>query len=475
MFRPIALACTTTLLWLLPPVASDGASRPRAAQEASADRASAYLASECRAAQEEPAWDRALQKQVEALAEDWFEARPRTRFEEWDPQRRTALLERAVALGPIPTGAFDAAVELVHEAARASRGKAKKAGRIDVATPFGPAWFLLDAPKEDAGFVLGLHGGGPGVGDANEARGNWPVKGLAAAYPQAVRLDGDAWNTVHGERFALTILEFAKLDLGVDPDRLYSVGFSMGGTGSWFLAGRWPDWLAGAIPAHGVIMAAPRAQLADPAEVESLQHGLLPNVRNLAMYWYTGTRDVNCMPGTYRYAHARLLELAAADPTGYQQQRFTLHEGLDHSFPKGEPAAGLAWIAEQRRDTFPTTVVWEYAALPFPLGAHGDPQERLVQREFYWLECADPSDGMRVRATRDGARFDIAVERRARGTSGFALWIAPSMVPPGTEIVVTSKGEELYRGTPTSSFETLFSTYDARVDRSMVFDRRIEL
>src|SRR5690606_7955358 len=120
----------------------------------------------------------------------------------------------------------------------------------------------------------------------------------------------------HGERFELTLFEWAKLDLGCDPDRLYSVGFSMGGTGSWFVAGRHADWLAGAIPAHGVIMAGPKAQLSTPEEVESMQHGLLPNVRNLAMYWYTGTLDKNCMPGTYLFAKARLDELASKDEGG---------------------------------------------------------------------------------------------------------------------------------------------------------------
>ena len=63
-------------------------------------------------------------------------------------------------------------------------------------------------------------------------------------YPQGIRLVHDTWNTVHGERFTLTLIEIAKAQYEVDPDRVYSMGFSMGGTGSWFLAGRHPDLLA---------------------------------------------------------------------------------------------------------------------------------------------------------------------------------------------------------------------------------------
>lgn len=418
-------------------------------------------------------WDRRQERALEQLAEDWFEARPVSRFEAWDPEARAALMERVRSFDALPTGALDATVAVLLEAAQdAWDAPPVRRGKVTFETPWGEAWSFVENERRDDGFLIGLHGGGPGVGDASNAKAGWSVDEVAAAYPQAVRLDTDAWNTVHGERFVLSLIDWAKVVLGVDPDRVYSVGFSMGGTGTWHLAGRYPDLLAGAIPAHGVIMAGPKAQLATPEEVSAMQHGLLPNVRNLAMYWYTGSVDRNCMPGTFLYAWRQLQRLAADDPGGYALQNFTLHEGLAHSFPPGEPARGLEWILEQRRDTFPRTVVWELATRPFPLRIDDDPLDRLDQRDFYWLRCAEPRDLMQVRATRDGARFTLD----ARGGSGFTLFLHPEMVPYGEEVVVVDGGgRELYRGTPEPDLATLFETFDARLDRRLVFDRRIDL
>src|SRR5690606_26427174 len=231
------------------------------------------------------------------------------------------------------------------------------------------------------GLVLGLHGGGEGAGSASEAT-RWTAKGCLGLYPQGIELVHDTWNTVHGERFLLTLVEIAKVQHEIDPDRVYSMGFSMGGTGSWFLAGRHPDLLAGSAPCAGVLMAQPKSQLATKEEVEALQHGFLPNVRNLAMDYYIGLADRNCMPGTYLYAWDRLLELRAADPEGYRDLRFETFPGLAHAFPPGEPTAGIERLTKHVRDAFPTRVVWEYVSEPYPLGRPTDPVERFQKHHF---------------------------------------------------------------------------------------------
>ncbi|MEO0650709.1 MAG: dienelactone hydrolase family protein [Planctomycetota bacterium] len=418
--------------------------------------------------------DRKSAKDLAKLVEDWFEERPGTRFEDWDPEARAELVERAAELGALPPVDHAWLGALMLEAARDGAGKWKaKRGKIEYETPWGDAWAYLTG-KEQSDLLLGLHGGGEGVGSAGASRSNWALEGAIGIYPQAIRLYGDAWNTAQGERFCLTLIEHAKLHLGVDPDRVYVAGFSMGGTGSWHLAGRYPDLLAGAIPAHGVIMASPKAQLATPEDVRAIQHGLLPNVRNLPVYSYTGTADINCMPGTFVYAHRRLEQLAEQDPEGYQRRKFTLHAGLDHSFPSNEPAAGLEWVRQYDRDSYPRTLVWEYARAPFPLPRDGDPQERLVQRDFYWLTCEKPQDLMKVRAERDGARFTLDV-RGAQATD-FTLWICDAMVPRDTEVVVVDAGgRELYRGVPEPRYEHLLESFDKRVDTSLLFDRRVDL
>lgn len=189
-------------------------------------------------------------KKIQDLATRWMKARPKTQFERWNRAEREKLLAEAKAMGEPPAGALDDIVALMWKAVKKHGPRTKKE---EIETPYGRAWWIRSGKGgKKSGLILGLHGGGPGAGDASEAAGKWKLPKTMQMYPQGVRLVSDTWNSVHGERFLLTLIEIAKVQFDVDPDRVYSMGFSMGGTGSFFMAGRHPDLLAGAIPAHGV-------------------------------------------------------------------------------------------------------------------------------------------------------------------------------------------------------------------------------
>ncbi|HVG94313.1 MAG TPA: hypothetical protein VND21_07690, partial [Planctomycetota bacterium] len=411
-------------------------------------------------------------KAVEALAAAWAKARPKTAFEAWDPTIRADLLARAKALGPIPEGAKDEVADLLWKALRKEWPKADE----EISTPYGRAtWIRHGKGGRKAGLVLGLHGGGEGSGSAGEAAGKWSLPGCLGLYPQGIRLVHDTWNTVHGERFALSLIEAAKVRDEVDPDRVFAMGFSMGGTGSWFLAGRHPDLLAGAAPCAGVLMAAPKSQVPRKEDVQTLQHGFVPNVRNLAMYWFAGLEDRNCMPGTYLYAWDRLLEWKEKEPEGYALLEFRTYPELGHAMPPGEPSKLLKWIAGQRRSALPTKIVWEQAEAPYPLP--DDDLDRKVGRypkiDFYWLRCDRPADQALAVASRKGNEFDLSVS--GGDCRDYTIWLDERLVRVGEDVVVRCGGKEVYRGRPIPDVLTVLETLDARVDRTLTFDRRIRL
>jgi hypothetical protein len=294
-------------------------------------------------------------------------------------------------------------------------------------------------------------------------------------YPQGIRLVDDTWNTVHGERFILTMREIALAHFDVDPDRVYSMGFSMGGSGSWFMAGRHADLLAGAAPCAGVIMAAPRAQLPSKDDVQAIQHGLIPNVRNLAMYYFIGLNDTNCMPGTYLYAADMLEALRDEDEGGYDKIRFDSYEGVAHEMPKGEPKGLLKWLPEQTREAFPKTVVWEAATEPYPQRASSDLVSRKQKTSFYWLGCDDLTDGQKVRATIRDNVIELTVSKRPNGVQGLTIFLNDQMIDAGQSLLVVHDGQQIYTGQPAPNLAVVLESLDVRVDRRMVFDRKIEL
>lgn len=444
--------------------------------------------------------DKALRARIDDLARRFWIARPSTRFVDWDSKQRDALFAEAAKID-LPEGSLAEVVAAVWAPVQElgpgvpkkldKKGKPERpkwlppvgkplkkqrgGSKVTLDSPYGEIWFYLDDVGPDKGLILGLHGGGEDAGSADEPRDTWQSPDCIGMYPQGIHLVHDTWNTVHGERFALTLIEIAKAQFGVDPERVYSMGFSMGGTGSWFLAGRHPDLLGGAAPCAGVLMASPKSQLATKEEVQSVQHGLVPNVRNLAMYYYIGLADQNCMPGSYLYVADMLDALRAADPGGYANIRFRTYEGLAHAQPRGEPKALLEWLPAQKRDSFPQTVVWEYAADPYPQRASDDPVGRLKQTAVYWLGCRDPIDAQRLRATRKGNEITLDVQRRNDGAKGITLWLNPAMIDVAQDVVVKLGDEEVFRGKPHASLDCVMESMDQRVDRVMVFDRRIEL
>jgi len=410
------------------------------------------------------------------LATRWWKSRPPTCFQEWDPKTRAELEAAAREIGAIPEGSLAEVVQLLWQPGKKSQPRAAIAkGKIQIETPYGKAWAYLTGTGKNPPLVIGLHGGGEGAGSADEARSNWTSKGTIGIYPQGIRLIHDTWNSVHGERFVLSLIEIAKAQLDVDPDRVYCAGFSMGGSGTWFMAGRHPDLFAGAGPYSGVIMAAPRSQLATKEEVRAIQHGLLPNVRNLPMWYTIGLADDHCMPGTYLYAADVLEGLRTQDPGGYAQIHFTTVPKLGHEFPPGEPEKGLKFLREQVRDPFPAVVVWEYTTDPSPSPEADDKSTRLPVHDFYWLRCARPQDLQKIRASLKDNAIDLECSGTAKGVEGITLFLNPRMIDVGREVVVRFAGKEIHRSTPAPDFWTVFETLDARLDRSMVFDRRIEL
>lgn len=434
------------------------------------------LASPLAAQEKSASLDKALAKKISALGEHWWKARPPTRFVEWDATARAAIESEARAIGPIPEGSMHAIVELLWASAKklGPRGKVEK-DKLTIPTPYGDAWCYVTPGGKNPALIVGLHGGGEDAGSADEPRSTWVKKGALGMYPQGIRLVHDTWNTVHGERFVLTLIEIAKVQYDVDPDRVYVMGFSMGGSGSWFFAGRHPDLFAGAAPFSGVLMAAPKSQLMSKDDVQAVQHGLVPNVRNLALYYTIGLADDHTMPGTYLFVADMLAKLRASDPLGYAKIHFETIPDLGHAFPPGEPAGALKSLANEKRDTFPEAVVWEYARDLSPEPGPKDPVKRLEQHSLYWLGCKNPEDRQSIRAQHTHNEFTLETRGTASGTKGITLYLNAAMIDPAADVVVRTKERELYHGKPAPDVWTILETLDDKLDRSMVFDRRVEL
>jgi hypothetical protein len=121
---------------------------------------------------------------------------------------------------------------------------------------FGPA---ETAPKGGHSLFISMHGGGGAPSRVNDgqwtnqirlAKGYAPTEGIYVA----PRGPTDSWNLWHEAHvdvlFARLIEDFVALE-GVNPNRVYLMGYSAGGDGVYQLAPRMADWWAAAAMSAG--------------------------------------------------------------------------------------------------------------------------------------------------------------------------------------------------------------------------------
>jgi predicted peptidase len=118
--------------------------------------------------------------------------------------------------------------------------------------------YAISVPKSHAAgkpvpLVMALHfGGNPFGAGAGMLR---VLVGPAFADLGAVIVAPDsiagAWSSPDNERAVLDLLDAIQTAYRTDPKRVVVTGFSMGGAGVWFMAGRHPDRFSAAIPVAG--------------------------------------------------------------------------------------------------------------------------------------------------------------------------------------------------------------------------------
>jgi predicted peptidase len=108
-----------------------------------------------------------------------------------------------------------------------------------------------------APLVLALHfglQGGPSLNAGRDVLRLLIAPGLAefgAVMVAPDALNGRPWTTPQNEDAVLSLLDAVMRSYSIDPRMVIVTGFSMGGTGTWHFAGKYPDRFAAAVPVAG--------------------------------------------------------------------------------------------------------------------------------------------------------------------------------------------------------------------------------
>lgn len=311
-----------------------------------------------------------------------------------------------------------------------------------------PISCMVFGQKPDDGYSLyiSLHGGGNAPKDLNDSQwqNQWhlyrPAEGVYIC-PRAPYDDWDMHFKPGLDEFYKDIILFAYSHLGVNPDKVYIMGYSAGGDGVWRLAPRMADTWAAASMMAG-----------HPGDVS------LVNLRNTPFMVWCGALD--SAYDRNRQCSARIAELDSlqnSDPEGYIHEGHIV-AGKSHWMDQADTLA-VGWMAQYRRNSYPSKIVWR--------------QEEVLHDSFYWVSVPDDemARGKEVRlSVRDNV---ISIDRCDYSRLTFGL--NDSIVNLDKPVKVKMNDRTIARKKLVRSMETMEKTLHERQDARYAFDSELEV
>jgi hypothetical protein len=293
-----------------------------------------------------------------------------------------------------------------------------------------------EAPADGRSLWISLHGGGGAPAEVNDSQ--WqnqillyqPAEGIYIA-PRAPTNTWNLWHEGHIDPLFQRLIEGQIALRGVNPNKIYLMGYSAGGDGVWQLAPRMADRFAAAAMMAG-----------HPNEASLL------GLRNLPFALFMGAKDAaHNRNGVAAERSAELARLAKADPGAYVHF-VRIYDDLGH-WMNGKDAEALPWMAGFTRDPWPKKIVWL--------------QDDITHDRFYWLKIPDKS------ATKAGAKITATVDGQTLRLDGelppqSELRLSDQLIDPDREITVILNGREILKTTVPRTAAAIHQSLEERAD-----------
>lgn len=292
-----------------------------------------------------------------------------------------------------------------------------------------------------------MHGGGnapSAVNDrqwTNQARLYEPAEGLYIA-PRAPTDTWNLWHEAHVDPLLQQLIDTHVALAGVNPDKVYLMGYSAGGDGVWQLAPRLADRFAAAAMMAG-----------HPNEASLL------GLRNLPFAAFVGGNDTAYRRNLIVAERAAELDRLALEDPGAYLHLARVYEGVGHWMNKRD-AEALPWMATYRRNPWPKKVVWA--------------QDDVVHRRFYWLqvpaEVAIPERAV-VTATVEGNTVTVT----GQVPPGLQLRLSDALLDLDQPVQVRTKDREVFSGKVQRQAANLVISLEERADAASAASAVIQL
>ena len=295
-------------------------------------------------------------------------------------------------------------------------------------------------PKDGRSLYISLHGGGECPKEVNDEQ--WMNQIYLYQLPEGIyvapRAPWNTWNMWHRKGLDELFEDLIKACVifeGVNPNKVYLMGYSAGGDGVWRMAPRMADkWAAAAMMAG------------HPG------NSSLVNLLNLPFTIWMGENDAAYDRNRLAKEKGELLDsLEAANPGKYIHSTNIIKD--KGHWMDNMDAAAIEWMAQFRRNPYPQRVIWR--------------QEEVLREHFYWLSAPinELKHGKTVEANIDGNTINIVRCDYSRLT----IYLNDNMVNLDKKITVYYKGKKIVTKKPKRTIANLYNTLWKRGDRSYAF------
>lgn len=311
-----------------------------------------------------------------------------------------------------------------------------------------PLWWTVygDKPVDGYSLFISLHGGGGTTQEVNNQQ--WENQKHLYRPQQAVyvapRAPWNLWNMWCHEGIDPLYEQLIQMCVafeGVNPDKVYLMGYSAGGDGVWRMAPRMADsWAAASMMAG------------HPGDVSLL------NLRNLPFMIWCGEHDAAYNRNTLAAQRGLQMDsLQQHDPMGYVHQTHII-KGVGHWMNRVDSAA-VPWMQQFRRNPYPKQIVWR--------------QAEVVKPYFYWLGAPqhELAPGKMVRASIHGNQVDIT----ACDYSSLTIYLNDDLVDLDKAVTIKYGKRLLFRGRVRRKESTMRQTLFQRNDWAYMFPAMVEV
>ena len=301
-------------------------------------------------------------------------------------------------------------------------------------------------PKDGHSLYISLHGGGECPKEVNDEQ--WMNQIYLYQLPEGIyvapRAPWNKWNMWHRKGLDGLFEDLIKACVifeGVNPNKVYLMGYSAGGDGVWRMAPRMADkWAAAAMMAG------------HPGNSSQV------NLLNLPFTIWMGENDAAYDRNRLAKEKGELLDsLEAANPGKYIHSTNIIKD--KGHWMDNMDAAAIEWMAQFRRNPYPKRVIWR--------------QEEVLREHFYWLSAPaeELEHGKTVEASIEGNTINIVRCDYSRLT----ISLNDNMIDLDKKITVCYKGKKIITKKPKRTIANLYNTLWKRGDRSYAFPCVIDI